>query len=211
MLDRLFYWIRATPFFLRLTLFTRCLLAAGFIPTGTVKLLGHRFTSISTESPVGAFFEAMYQTGGYWRFLGLCQVIAGILVLFPRLAHLGAALFLPIMVNIFVITVTLHFKGTWAVTGMMVIAVLYLCIWDYDRFRSLVTLEPWRLGAIPTRTLDRWERAGFFIFGAAIIGVFGTTRGLSSTQWIPICLGVGLLAGLFTLTRFLFVGRKRLA
>lgn len=43
----------------RFTLFTRVLLAAGFIPTGMVKLLGQRFTSISPGHPIGAFFEAM--------------------------------------------------------------------------------------------------------------------------------------------------------
>ncbi|MFT5143546.1 MAG: hypothetical protein ACI80V_001179 [Rhodothermales bacterium] len=60
------------------------MLAAGFIPTDTVKLLGHRFTTISPDLPIGAFFEAMYQTGLFWRFIGLAQVVAGILSLFPE-------------------------------------------------------------------------------------------------------------------------------
>lgn len=98
-IDRAFLWARSRPFLYRFTLFTRILLAGGFIPTGMVKLLGHRFTRISPEDPIGAFFEAMFLTGLYWRFLGLSQVLAGLLLLVPRWAHLGAAAFLPIMIN----------------------------------------------------------------------------------------------------------------
>jgi len=66
----------------------RILLAAGFIPTGLVKLLNQRFTTLPVESPIGAFFEAMYQTGLYWQFLGLTQVLAGCMLLVPAFAHL---------------------------------------------------------------------------------------------------------------------------
>jgi len=42
------------------------------------------------NTSVGAVFEAMYQTGGYWRFLGLSQVLAGALLLIPATAFYGA-------------------------------------------------------------------------------------------------------------------------
>ena len=141
-IDRLFVWIRSRPFLLRFTWFTRILLAAGFIPTGMVKLLGHRFTTITADSPIGAFFEAMYQTGLYWQFLGFSQVLAGVLLLIPRTAHLGALLFLPIVTNIFIVTVSLGFRGTPVVTGLMLLAVVYLNAWDYHRVRGIVTERP---------------------------------------------------------------------
>ena len=53
-LDSLSVRIRSIPFFWRLTLLTRILLAAGFIPTGMVKLLGQRFTLIPDDTPIGA-------------------------------------------------------------------------------------------------------------------------------------------------------------
>ncbi len=148
--DRLFVWVRSKPFFLRLTLFTRILLAAGFVPTGMVKLLGRRFTLMSVETPIGAFFEAMYQTGLYWQFLGASQVLAGLLLLVPRWAHLGALLFVPIMVNIFVVTVSLGFQGTPVVTGLMLLAVVYLCAWDYHRVRGIFTERVWSDRRCPT-------------------------------------------------------------
>jgi hypothetical protein len=207
--DRLFVRVRAFPFFLRLTLFTRILLAAGFIPTGMVKLLDRRFTLLGAESPIGAFFEALYRSGMYWQFLGLAQVLAGVLVLVPRWAHLGAFLFLPIMVNIFVITVSLGFRGTPFVTGMMLLAVLYLCAWDYHRLRGLFTERPWdpRLD-VPSPRLDRWERSGFWVFGVSLLMVFGATRSLVSLVDFRVFLMTGFAAGLFTLVRFLVVARR---
>ena len=141
-IDDLFVRIRSTGFFLRFTLFTRILLAAGFIPTGIVKLLGQRFTTMPNTTPSGAFFEALYQTGLFWNFVGAVQVVAGVLLLTPRHAHLGALLFLPVMASITVINVALGFGLTTVITALMLLAALYLCCWDYDRFRSLFTSRP---------------------------------------------------------------------
>ena len=64
-LDRLHARARSSGLLYRFTLATRILLAVGFIPTGMVKLLGRRFTTMDPASDVGAFFEVMYQSGGY--------------------------------------------------------------------------------------------------------------------------------------------------
>lgn len=100
-------WWWAYPF----TAVTRGLLALSFMPSGMVKLLGHRFTTLPLSSPVGFFFEAMYRTGFYWNFLGLAQVAASVLLIFPRTATLGAVVFFPIILNIFLITVSVGFAG----------------------------------------------------------------------------------------------------
>ena len=205
--DKLFVWVRSKPFFLRLTLFTRILLAAAFIPTGMVKLLGHRFTLMGTETPVGAFFEAMYQTGLYWQFLGFSQVLAGLLLLLPRWAHLGAFMFVPIIVNIFVVTVSLGFRGTPTITGLMLLAVVYLCAWDFHRIRGIFTERPWDTEIpVPDLKLDRLERIGFLVFATSLLAVFGATRILVSAVGVLPFMVMGLAAGIFTLGRFLFVG-----
>ena len=69
-LQKVQFWIRTKSLLYRFTLGIRALLAMGFIPTGLVKLLGYRFTILSTDNEVGAFFEMLYQTGLYWQFLG---------------------------------------------------------------------------------------------------------------------------------------------
>lgn len=201
--DGLFLRVRSCRLCYRLTLFTRILLAAGFIPTGMVKLLGQRFTNMGVETPVGFFFEALYQSGGYWRFLGASQVLAGVLLLLPRTAHAGALLFVPILVNIFVITASMEFAGTPYVTGAMLLAVLYLCVWDFHRFRSLVA-EGEFAPALPVQRLDAWERAGFWVFGISILGFFGVTRGFVEREFAAALVVAGLTAGVFTALRFLW-------
>lgn len=208
-LDKTFRRVRGRPFFLRFTIFTRILLAAGFLPTGTVKLLGRRFTTVTTtDSPIGAFFEAMYQTGLFWNFIGAVQVVAAVCLLIPRLAHLGAALFLPVMVNILVITIALDFRGTPYVAALMVLAVVYLCAWDYHRFRGLLTtrqLAP--ENQPPQLRLDPLERAGFGVFALSLLSFFLMTRSLFVRGFGRVAIAVGLAAGLFTLVRFLTTGR----
>lgn len=111
-LDRLHARAHQSRWLARLALLTRILLALGFTPSGLTKLLGNRFTSLPLEDPVGFFFEAMFRTGFYWRFLGLAQVTAAALLLIPRTTTLGAVIYFPIILNIFLITVSMRFQGT---------------------------------------------------------------------------------------------------
>lgn len=124
-------WLRA------FTVFTRVVLALGFLPSGLTKVLGNRFTVLGVDDPVGFFFEALYRSGFYWNFLGLCQLAAALLLLVPRTATLGALLYFPIILNIFVLTLSMHFTGTPFITGLMLLADLYLLCWDYDRLKCL--------------------------------------------------------------------------
>ena len=120
------------------TVLTRVLLALGFLPSGLTKVLGNRFTILGVDHPVGFFFEAMYRTGFYWRFLGLCQLAAAALLVIPKTATIGALVYFPLILNIFVITVSLHFTGTPFITGLMLLANLYLLCWDYDKLKHLI-------------------------------------------------------------------------
>lgn len=119
------------------TVFTRVIIALAFVPSGLTKVLGNRFTILTTDNPVGFFFEALYRTGFYWRFLGLCQLAAALFLLIPRTATLGALMFFPLILNIFVITVSLHFQGTPVITGLMLLANIYLLCWDYDKLKHI--------------------------------------------------------------------------
>lgn len=197
---------RRNPVFQRLAVISRILLAVAFIPTSLVKITGQRFTILPIETPIGFFFEAMYRTGDYWRFIGWGQMIAGILLLIPRTATLGAVLFFPITLNIFVITLSMQFGGTPVVTGGMLLASLFLLCWDYDKIEAVV------FG--PMRAEDRWggpgsalERIGFAIGAAAAMIFFLRTRSFISPQIGNGALLVGFLAALIVAiawTRALF-------
>ena len=197
---------RARPLLYRLTLGTRLLLAVGFIPTGTVKLLGRRFTTMSPESDIGGFFETLYRSGPYWRFLGLAQVAAGLLVLSRTTSALGALAFFAIMLNVFFITVSYDFRGTPVVTGLMLLATLYLLLWDYDRLRPLLGLGPDGAAGPPPEPrlgggFERGAYAAGLVFGLAF---FSAMRGLIVPPrwgaWLALgcllCFLVALACGL---------------
>ncbi len=118
----------------------RVLLAIAFMPSGLTKLVGNRFTLLDIDTPVGFFFEAMYHTGWYWNFLGFMQLLTVVLLLIPRTSLLGAIFYLPIITNIFIIVVAMHFTGTPYIAGLMLIANLYLLFWDYKKLKQIVSV-----------------------------------------------------------------------
>lgn len=126
--------------FILFTWFTRILLAIAFLPSGYTKIMGNRFTTISVENPIGFFFEAMYQTGWYWNFLGLTQLTVAALLLIPRTTFFAALLYLPIIINIFFIVTSMHFTGTPIVTGLMLLGNIYLILWDYNKLKKIVSI-----------------------------------------------------------------------
>lgn len=123
------------------TAFTRILLAVGFIPPSIKKIMNEPFTSLPDSHPVGHYFNALYQTGFYYEFIGWGQLIAAILLLFPRTAHFGALAFFPIILNIAVLTSSVGFAGTNYITALMLIACIYLIAWDYDRLKPILFLN----------------------------------------------------------------------
>jgi uncharacterized membrane protein YphA (DoxX/SURF4 family) len=107
-------WAWGQPWLRRFTLANRLLLSMAFLPTGLVKLTGQRFTVLSVDTPVGFFFEAMYQTGPYWIFIGLVQVVAAVLLLIPATATLGAVVFFPVGLSVLLVTWGVGFGTTYS-------------------------------------------------------------------------------------------------
>jgi uncharacterized membrane protein YphA (DoxX/SURF4 family) len=119
----------------------RILLAIAFMPSGWTKLVGNRFTLVLVETPIGYFFEALYQSGWYYNFIGFAQLLVAALLLMPRTTTLGAVLYFPIILNIFIITISLNFRGTWMITGLMLLANLFLLCWDYPKWKGILQGE----------------------------------------------------------------------
>ena len=132
--------IRKQTIFKLFTWGTRILLFIAFLPSGLKKVMGERFTLIPVEHPVGFFFEALFRTGFYWNFLGIMQLVAGLLLLIPRTSFFGALLYLPIIINIFIIVTSMHFKGTPIVAGLMLLANIYLIFCDYDKLKRMLSI-----------------------------------------------------------------------
>lgn len=130
-----------TKFLQYFTIFTRILLAIAFIPSGLTKILGEPFTAMAEDTPVGFFFAGFFQAKAYYAFVGWAQFAAALLLLIPATASLGAVMYLPIILNIWLITLSLHFQGTVYITTFMLLGSLYLLCWEYPRIRLLLPIH----------------------------------------------------------------------
>jgi uncharacterized membrane protein YphA (DoxX/SURF4 family) len=117
----------------------RVLLAAAFLPSGLVKVLGLPFTRLDPRtSEVGRLFAALeHDFGALYPFIGACQLAAAVLLLVPRTALVGALVHLPITAGIVVITTTVGFRGTWLIAWLMLLGVVFLVCWDWHRVKAL--------------------------------------------------------------------------
>ncbi|MES2567951.1 MAG: hypothetical protein V4565_13845 [Bacteroidota bacterium] len=137
-LDKIHFKARQKKWLRYFTVFTRALLAMGFLPSGFTKILGERFTTLSVNHPMGNYLEALHRTGFYYTFVGVMQVTAAILLLIPRTATLGALIYFPIILNIWVLSLAVRFEGSWVSAPLMVLANLYLLCWDYDKLKFIL-------------------------------------------------------------------------
>lgn len=119
----------------------RFLVGFAFIPSGLVKLMGEKFTTLSPSTPIGYFFDALYHSGIYWNFLGFCQLLIALLFFTQRFATVGALLFFAVISNIFFITIGLSFTNTWIITLLMMFAGIILLIWDWYLIKPLFGFE----------------------------------------------------------------------
>jgi uncharacterized membrane protein YphA (DoxX/SURF4 family) len=150
--------------------FCRVVLALGFIPAGIVKLRGERFTGLPPNNPLGHYFDALLLTRYYYTFIGVGQLTAALLLLIPRTALLGALLYFPIILNIWVLASATRFNGT-RLTTLMLLASLFLLVWDYDRLKHIL---PPRRAADAHHALEKTSKFPVWFFGfvlAAVVSV----------------------------------------
>ena len=134
-LDHLHFRARQNVWLAYFSIFCRIVLALGFLPSGMQKVLGERFTVLPAHHPMGHFLDAFFQTGYYYTFVGLAQVLAAILLLIPRTVTIGALLYLPIILNICILSFAVRFDGSLITSPLMLCAVLYLLCWDYHKIK----------------------------------------------------------------------------
>jgi hypothetical protein len=139
-IEELYYEAKSDKWFKRFAIFCRIALAVSFIPSGYVKIMGERFTGLASNNPLGHYFDALHLTGYYYTFIGVAQIVTAILLLIPKTSLLGALMYFPIIVNICVLTYATRFGGTRLVT-MLVLASLFLLIWDYNRLKHILPFK----------------------------------------------------------------------
>lgn len=138
-LDRLHSQAKQNGWLWLFSIFCRLALAAGFIPSGIVKIMDERFASgLSVNHPMGHYLEALHHTGYYYTFIGVVQVTAAIMLLIPPTVTLGAFLYFPIILNICILTYAMRFDGSLFTAPLMVLANLYLLGWNYEKWKYIL-------------------------------------------------------------------------
>lgn len=169
-------------------LFNRLALAAGFLPSGMVKIMGERFTSLAFNQPMGHYLHALYDTGYYYTFVGVAQVLAAILLLIPRTALLGALIYFPIILNICILSFALRFEGSLLSSPLMLLANTYLLCWNYDKLKFIF---PGRLKAQPdtlpeAQALSNRFPLKFFLgAGLTVVLVLAVVVGMNLYSMMP--------------------------
>ena len=200
--------LRSTSWVNTFVILTRYLIAFAFIPSGLKKILGERFTQISVDTPTGLFFEGLYQTGMYWNFLGWAQVLSAFLLMTQRFATLGAVFFFFIISNIWVITISMHFSGTWVITSLILIAVIMLLLWDYQKLKYLFYTDNFTAAEITINypTYNRiWITTGFILF---VLSVAGSLLLVNQPAGSMMFSRIWLASILLTVVLAIFLNRK---
>ena len=162
---------------LLLQLFTiglRYLLGSAFVYASIFKIEGIRFMpKPGINEPVGSlshFFEAMYQAGIYWHFIGWGQLIAGFLLMSQAFSTLGAVTFFPMILNIFVITISFDSPNILLITTLMLISNVYLLLWDWNRLKFIVLpgQQPYLDDHAAFSKWKGWTYSGLLLFLAVV-------------------------------------------
>jgi uncharacterized membrane protein YphA (DoxX/SURF4 family) len=162
-LDALHKNIRANKWMRYFTTFTRLALVAGFLPPGYVKIIGERFTDLHNNQPMGHYLEALHHTGYYYTFVGYAQILAALLLLLPRTVVLGTLLYLPIILNICILSLAVRFEGSLLTAPLMVIACIYLLCWNYDQIKYIFPFnQPPSPPLVSNKKFPIWFFAGVF-------------------------------------------------
>jgi hypothetical protein len=176
-------------------IYTRYVLGGAFVFASVVKIKGERFTMVpGAGSPFHSpqhLFETLYQSGLYWEFLGLAQLLAGLLLMTQRYALLGALLFLPIVANIYVITISYDFGYTSVITGAMLATTLALLLWDWPRLRVLFNQPVLPLPALPMYERPWWQAVGLVLF-CFTAGYRAVVAYYNPVLWFGVCALIGV-------------------
>lgn len=181
-------------------IYLRYLIGGAFVFSSIVKIQGHRFTTDnSSTAPIDTpwhLFETLYQSGLYWHFLGWSQLIAGLLLMTQKYATLGALVFFPITINIFVITISYYFAGTPIITGLLLLANILLLLWDHKKLSPILEIDQSKIEHYSSDTIAKdvlWIYLGVLLFVTTVAYIIIYDR--NPLQWFLLCFVLGL-AGL---------------
>jgi len=116
----------------------RIAIGFAFVPAGLTKLLGHTFTDPDNRGAFHDFLHGFHATGGFYRFVGVLQLVAALLLMTQRRATLGAAVALPIATAIAGFCWSTARAPTVVVTTLLVLGLVALLVWELRAWRPVL-------------------------------------------------------------------------
>jgi uncharacterized membrane protein YphA (DoxX/SURF4 family) len=150
----------------------RYLLGFAFLPAGLKKMLGEPFTDPANTGRFHEFLHAFHATGGFYRFVGVVQLCAAVLLMTQRFALAGALVLLPVITAITAFCWSTAVYPTAVVATLMWLGAVALVVWDLDRWRGVVRAE---------RTVGR----PWVVAGVAILAVYFAATVLNGGVYRP--------------------------
>lgn len=141
-MDKLISSLKQITIFQIFTISLRYLLGGSFVYASIFKIEGIRFAPESGESaPINSlahFLETMYQANLYWSFIGWGQLTIGFLMMSQTFSTVGAVAFLPMILNILIITVSFGSNNILIITSLMLLGNIYLLFWDWSKLKFII-------------------------------------------------------------------------
>jgi uncharacterized membrane protein YphA (DoxX/SURF4 family) len=122
----------------------RFLVGFAFVPAGLKKVLGQPFTDPERTGAFHEFLHAFHATGAFYRFVGVLQLTAAVLLLTQRWARFGAWIALPIITAIMVFCWSTGVIPTAVVATLIFLGVVTLAAWDARPGPTRVVIEVWQ-------------------------------------------------------------------
>ena len=182
---------------------SRLLLGALMLCGGLYKLSDNHLPGLMGP-PMDHAFLAKYSLEIFAQFIGVAQLIIGLLLLSGRFALLGAVLLVPMWLNIIFLTWSQHWTGTpFLTTGFLVLNV-GLLLHDYPRLKWLLyppadasALRAQRLATAP-RPIELlwWLGAALIVIGSLLYPI--SLRTMTSTMLLGAALLLAATAWHYT-------------
>jgi uncharacterized membrane protein YphA (DoxX/SURF4 family) len=104
-----------------------------------VEAIGVEESLTNDHLQISNFIFGLKQTHYFWQFLGICEILVGLLLLSQIFAFPGALMAVPITINIFLFHLFLEFHelGELVLTLMLFVANLYILFFYFNKWKGL--------------------------------------------------------------------------
>lgn len=167
----------------------RFLLGFIFLTTSMNKLTNAQFVIISIFPMSLEAIVAPYGLGLWGRFVAWAQLVIGLLLLSQRFGTLGAIMLVPMLANIFFVTVSLEFIGTPYLVAFLLMLNLILLAAEYSKLKFIFFDRAIQVPDIPLRR-ENWKLDILWAVGMALCLTAGAFQSNRPLMYVLLAIGL---------------------